>query len=98
ARMIWDWEDTLFCPGMRSYDVGLNHPPPPGFPVFIAIARIVRLVVHDDFRSLQTVSLASGILLFPVMFLLARELRLRFETGTLAAGLCASFPNVWFFG
>ena len=98
ARTLWDWDETLFCLGMRSYDVGLHHPHPPGFPVFIAIARIVRLVVHDDFRSLQAVNLASGVLLFPAMFLLARELRLRFETATIAAALCAFFPNVWFFG
>jgi dolichyl-phosphate-mannose-protein mannosyltransferase len=98
ARTLWDWDETLFCLGMRNYDVALHHPHPPGFPVFIAIARIVRLVVHDDFRSLQAVSLISGALLFPVMFLLARELRLRFETATIAAALCAFFPNVWFFG
>ena len=98
ARTLWDWDEALFCLGMRSYDVGLHHPHPPGFPVFIAIARIVRLVVHDDFRSLQAVSLVSGVLLFPAMFLLARELRLRFETATIAAALCAFFPNVWFFG
>jgi hypothetical protein len=83
---------------MRSYDVGLHHPHPPGFPVFIAIARIVRLVIHDDFRSLQAVNLLSGVLLFPALFLLCRELRLRFETATIAAALCAFFPNVWFFG
>jgi len=98
ARTLWDWDETLFCLGMRSYDVGLHHPHPPGFPVFIAIARIVRLVIHDDFRSLQAVSLASGVLLFPAMFLLGRELRLRFETAIVAAALCAFFPNVWFFG
>jgi hypothetical protein len=98
ARTLWDWDEALFCLGMRSYDVGLHHPHPPGFPVFIAIARIIRLVIHDDFRSLQAVSLASGVMLFPAMFLLARELRLRFETATIAAALCAFFPNVWFFG
>jgi hypothetical protein len=98
ARTLWDWDEALFCLGMRAYDVGLHHPHPPGFPVFIAVARIVRLVVHDDFRSLQTVNLASGVLLFPAMFLLGRELRLRFETAVVAAALCAFFPNVWFFG
>jgi len=98
ARTLWDWDEALFCLGMRAYDVGLHHPHPPGFPVFIAIARIVRLALRDDFRSLQAVSLISGVLLFPAMFLLGRELRLRFETATIAAALCAFFPNVWFFG
>ena len=98
ARTLWDWDEALFCLGMRGYDVGLHHPHPPGFPVYIAIARIVRLVIHDDFRSLQAINLISGVLLFPAMFLLARELRLRFETSVIAAALCAFLPNVWFFG
>lgn len=98
AKTLWDWDEALFCLGMRSYDVASHHPHPPGFPAYIALGRLVRLVVHDDFRSLQTINVVASILLFPAMFFLARELRLRFETATIAAALCAFFPNVWFFG
>ncbi|MEO8036492.1 MAG: hypothetical protein ABI837_18795, partial [Acidobacteriota bacterium] len=98
ARTLWDWDETQFCLGMRSFDVSNHHPHPPGFPVFIGLGRIARLFIHDDFRALQSVNLLAGILLFPAMFLLARELRFRFETALVAAGLCAFFPNVWFFG
>jgi hypothetical protein len=98
ARTLWDWDEALFCLGMRSYDVARHHPHPPGFPAFIGLARIMRLFIPDDFRSLQALSLLAGMLLFPAMFLLARELRLRFETALIAAALCAFLPNVWFFG
>src|SRR5881409_3740198 len=98
ARSLWDWDEALFCLGMRSYDVTLHHPHPPGFPVYIALGRLVRLVVGDDFRSLQTLNLVAGFLLFPAVFMLARELRLPFATSTIAAALCAFFPNVWFYG
>ena len=98
ARSLWDWDEALFCLGMRSYDVTQHHPHPPGFPVYIGLGRIVRLVIHSDFRALQAINLAAGILLFPAMFLLARELKLRFPTATIAGALCAFFPNVWFFG
>src|SRR5437773_7820706 len=98
ARSLWDWDEALFCLGMRSYDVTLHHPHPPGFPVYIALGRLVRLVVGDDFRSLQTLNLIAGFLLFPAVFMLARELRLSFATSTIAAALCAFFPNVWFYG
>lgn len=83
---------------MRSYDVTKHHPHPPGFPAYIGLARIVRLLVHDDFRALQTLNLAAGMLLFPAVFMLARELRLRDSTSIIAATLCAFFPNVWFYG
>ncbi|MCU1349402.1 MAG: hypothetical protein JWO56_2432 [Acidobacteria bacterium] len=98
ARSLWDWDETLLCLGMRVYDVARHHPHPPGFPVFIGMARVARLVLHDDFRSLQAVSLVSGMLLFPAMLMLGRELRLRFEVACIAAALCCFFPNVWFFG
>src|SRR5437764_3942444 len=98
AKTLWDWDEALFCLGMRSYDVTAHHPHPPGFPVYIALGRIVRTVIHSDFRALQAVNLIAAMLVFPAIFFLARELRLPFVTATIAGELCAFFPNVWFFG
>src|SRR2546430_7082436 len=98
ARSLWDWDEALFCLGMRSYDITVHHPHPPGFPVYIALGRIVRMVIPNDFRALQAVNLIAGMLVFPAIFFLARELRFRFVTAAVAAALCAFFPNVWFFG
>lgn len=98
ARSPWDWDEALFTMAMRDYDVRVHHPHPPGFPVYIAMARLVRFVVPDDFRALQTVNVVAAMLVFLAMFLFARELRLKFTTSVSAAVLFAFFPNVWFFG
>ncbi len=98
AHSMWDWDEALFCLGMRHYDVTQHHPHPPGFPVYIGAAKLVRFIVPSDFRALQALNLVAGILVFPAIFLLARELRLKFETSIVAATLFAFFPNVWFFG
>src|SRR5882757_6159217 len=98
ARSLWDWDEALFCLGMRSYDVTSHHPHPPGFPLFIALGHVARFFTHSDFRALQAVNLIAGMLLFPAMFLLARELRLRFDVALTASALLLFFPNVWFFG
>jgi hypothetical protein len=98
ARSLWDWDEALFTMAMRDYDVTLHHPHPPGFPVYIAMGRLMRLIVSDDFRALQAVNLVAAVLVFPAMFLFARELRLRFGTSVAAGVLFAFFPNVWFFG
>jgi hypothetical protein len=98
AKTLWDWDEALFCLGMRSYDVTAHHPHPPGFPVYIALGRIVRTIIPNDFRALQAVNLIAAMLVFPAIFFLARELRLPFLTATIAAALCAFFPNVWFYG
>jgi hypothetical protein len=98
ARSLWDWDEVLFCLGLREYDVTNHHPHPPGFPVYIGLAKLARLAIHDDFRALQAVNLVAAVLVFPAVFLLARELRFRFSTAAVAGTLCAFFPNVWFFG
>jgi hypothetical protein len=98
ARSAWDWDEMLFSLGMREYDVTSHHPHPPGFPLYIAAAKIVRLVADSDFRALQSINLLAGVLAFPAVFLLARELRLRYETSMVAGALFVFLPNVWFFG
>ena len=98
ARSLWDWDEALFTLAMRDYDVSLHHPHPPGFPAYIAMARLARFFVGSDFHALQTVNVIAAILVFPAIFLLARELRLRFTTSVVAGVLFAFFPNVWFYG
>jgi len=98
ARSAWDWDEALFSMALRDYDVTVHHPHPPGFPVYVAMAKLARLLVADDFRALQSVNVLAAMLVFPAMFLLARELRLRFGTAVAAGALFAFFPNVWFFG
>jgi len=98
ARTLWWWDEALFCLGVRSYDVTQHHPHPPGFPVYVAMAKLLRLVTGSDFHALQAINLVAAMLLFPALFLFAREIGLRFTTATIAAALCAFFPNVWFFG
>src|SRR3954466_973565 len=70
ARSMWDWDEALFCLGMRSYDVTLHHPHPPGFPTYIAMGKVMRLLMPTDFRALQSVNVIAAVLAFPAMFLL----------------------------
>jgi hypothetical protein len=98
ARSMWEWDEALFCLGLRSFDVSNHHPHPPGFPVYIGVAKLLRVFIGSDFRALQAINLLAGILLFPAIFMLARELRLRFSTAVIAGALCAFLPNVWFYG
>ncbi len=98
SKSIWDWDEALFCLGVRHYDVVLHHPHPPGFPLFIAAAKLVRPVAGSDFRALQIVTVAGAIALLPALFALGRELRMPFTTTILGSLLCVFFPNVWFYG
>ncbi|HEX9984755.1 MAG TPA: hypothetical protein VGF69_15950 [Thermoanaerobaculia bacterium] len=98
ARAPWDWDEVLFCLAMRDYDVGTHHPHPPGFPLFIALANLVRFFTSSDFRALQTVNVVASFFVFPLMFAMARAFRFSYRTSLVAAILFAFLPNVWLYG
>ena len=99
ARSPWDWDEMQFAWGVREYDVGgAHHPHPPGFPLFMLAANLVRPFLASDFRAVQFVSLIAACALFPLAFALARELRFPFVTSLMGAVVFVFFPNVWFFG
>ncbi|HEX8619353.1 MAG TPA: hypothetical protein VF911_17355 [Thermoanaerobaculia bacterium] len=92
---LWDWDEALFALALRDYDVTAHHPHPPGFPLFIAAAKLVPL---DAFHALQSVTFIASLCVFPAMFFLARELRATPFVAMASALLLAFLPNVWFFG
>jgi hypothetical protein len=95
SRTLWDWDEALFALAVQHYDVTLHQPHPPGFPLFIALAKLIPL---DPFHALQSVTVVASLLVFPAMFFLARELRFPPFGAMAAALLLAFFPNVWLFG
>jgi hypothetical protein len=98
SATLWDWDEALFTTAMRDYDVAVHHPHPPGFPLYIVAARIVRLLTTSDFRALQLITVIGAMALFPLVAGFLRELRFSFSTAILSALLFSFFPNVWFYG
>ena len=99
APTLWDWDEAQFASGVREFNVGRDHHPhPPGFPLYMLAAKMVRPFVANDFRACQTVTVLAACLLFPLAFSLSRELRFSFRTSFLGALLFVFFPNVWFYG
>ena len=98
SKSALDWDESLLACGVREYDVLAEHPHAPGYPLFILFAKLVRLVVHDDFHSLQAVASIASLLLFPAAFFLLRELRFRFRVALAGAVVTVFLPTVWYYG
>ncbi len=98
AQSMWDWDEAQFAAAVREFSVERHHPHPPGFPMYILAAKIVRPFVPSDFHALQTVTFLAACSLFPLAFFLSRELRFPFATSYAGALLFVFLPNVWFYG
>ena len=94
----WDWDEILFCMAVGHYDVAMHQPHPAGFPLFILLGKFARLFADSDFHALQAVNVAASLLVFPVMFAVARAFRLDFTASVSAALLFSFMTNVWFYG
>jgi hypothetical protein len=93
-----DWDESLFAGGVREYNVLAEHPHAPGYPLFILFAKILRVVVRDDFHALQAVASIASLLLFPAAFFLLRELRFRYRVAIAGAIITVFLPTVWYYG
>jgi hypothetical protein len=98
ARTLFDWDEALFCLGIQEFDVAEYRPHPPGYPLFVAAAKVVHLLGVPEFRSLQVVVVLGALALFPALFLLAREIGFDFTTSACGAAIFAFLPNVWTYG
>ena len=58
----------------------------------------MQVVTGNDFHALQAINVVAAMLLFPVVYLLARSLGIEFWTALFGAMLFVFLPNVWFLG
>jgi hypothetical protein len=97
GHSMWDWDEALFCLGVRDYNVVQHHAHPPGYPLFVAAAKLVRFAVHSDLLAIQIVVMLSGAALLPLLFLFAREARFPFAAAFGGALIFVFLPNVWIY-
>jgi len=51
-KSLEDLDSINFALGVRQFDVAHHQPHPPGYPVYIAVAKIVHAAVPDEARAL----------------------------------------------
>ncbi|MCL4814345.1 MAG: DUF2723 domain-containing protein [Vicinamibacteraceae bacterium] len=90
-----DIDGYNFDLGVHDFDPVKHHPHPPGYPVFIFLAKIAHPLIGTHAAALALLSGFFGALVVFPLYGLMRELTTR-AGAVLATTLCVASPLVWF--
>ncbi|MGH7267297.1 MAG: hypothetical protein ACREMB_20950 [Candidatus Rokuibacteriota bacterium] len=97
ARLLPTWDAVQFALALRDYDVVKHQPHPPGYILYIALARALEALTGDPAASLVGLAIAaSGATVF-LTYRLAWQVSGR-ATAVVAASALAASPLFWFYG
>jgi Protein of unknown function (DUF2723) len=97
-----DIDSINFALGVRDFDVARHQPHPPGYPVFIALAKASTGIADAvgmpaaAARGLAVLSAIAGALLIPLLFVLFRRLSGDSQVAWWAMAVTVCSPLFWF--
>lgn len=89
-------DDVLFCFAVEKFDLSRHHPHPPGYPVYVALGKLVAATGVDSFTALTWIGLAASCSAVWPLYRLAIDLL--GASRPLAWAACAVYgacPVVW---
>jgi hypothetical protein len=99
ARRMWDHDSIQFALGVERYDLAAHHPHPPGYPLYIAILKLLRLAGVEPLQGMVALAIVAGGVGAAAILLLATRLSGgKMAVGIFAAALFATDPLLWFYG
>ena len=67
-RSLEDLDSINFALGIGRFDVAQHQPHPPGYPIYIALAKAVHLLIASETRVLALVGIATCAMVMAVMW------------------------------
>jgi len=95
-QLPWAWDSVLYLRAVFLFNATIHQPQPPGYLLYVSLARLIDLLIQDDHRALVWVSALAAGIATSALYLVARFLYDRL-TGLVAAGLLASSVTFWFY-
>jgi hypothetical protein len=87
ARRLWDHDSVQFALGVEKYDLAAHHPHPPGYPLYIAVLKLLAMLGVDSLHGMVALSiLAAALGAGLIVPLTARLASAAAERGVRAAG------------
>ncbi|HEX9270475.1 MAG TPA: DUF2723 domain-containing protein [Candidatus Limnocylindria bacterium] len=94
AAYLWAWDSVLYARAIDDFAVDLGRPHPPGYLLYVLVARVAAFVLGDANAGLVLVSVVSGALTCAVGFVVAARL-VGPVGGVLTAAALIVNPLLW---
>ncbi|HVT45209.1 MAG TPA: hypothetical protein VMT00_12565 [Thermoanaerobaculia bacterium] len=92
-RTLWEFDEPLFVSAVMAYDPLEHHPPPPGYPLLIGLAKLLALLL-DPFDALVALSLISSMIGFAALAIAFGNITSSRTTGIAGALLFYLSPSM----
>ena len=97
SQFLYLADSVKYALALDNYDVAIHQPHPPGYALYILLAKLIYLLTHDANLSLIVVSIILSIGALYAVYYLAKTVYGR-PTAWVAVLLFISAPVVWFHG
>lgn len=108
AQRMWDHDSVQFALGVERYDLAAHHPHPPGYPLYIAVLKLLAALGVDALHGMVALAILGGAIGAGFLVLVVARLvssREDQEGGApkamspaFAAALYIFNPLLWFYG
>ena len=97
-RMQSHWDGPQWSIGIIRYSLIQETPAPPGYPLYIALGKVINYIIHDDpHSSLIWISVLSSAVAAS-LFYVAGKIVFNKTVGLISSLLYLSGPTFYFFG
>jgi 4-amino-4-deoxy-L-arabinose transferase-like glycosyltransferase len=97
-HMLHDWDSVNFSLALRKFDVIHHQPQPPGYILFVGLAKLASYLFRDPNTSFVTLAIAFSVLSAVIFFRVAMRLYNNLQVAVVACVLLAASPLMWFEG
>ena len=95
ARLLPTWDAVQFALALGEYDIAKHQPHPPGYILYVTVARALAAVVRDPVLVLPALAIGASAATVVLVYCLAWRLYRR-PTAVVAAAVLVASPLFWF--
>jgi hypothetical protein len=102
ASRLWDHDSVQLALGVERFDLAAHHPHPPGYPLYIALLKLLAACGVEPLDGMVALSILAGAAGAAALVLLVGRLAGEgpggAAAGLFAGALYATNPLLWFYG